>query len=308
MKFSNRLCCCLLSTSLLSIAAPPLDAQELEPRRWSHLPSGGNFLGGGPAITRGDIFFDPVIRAEDAELDMDTSVIKYIHSFEFFEKSARVSVQQGHQNGVWSGLLDGVPTTLQRVGLTDTVLRFAINLKGAPPLSGQDYQAYRGSQSGETIVGLGLAVQLPTGEYFDDKLINLGSNRYTFRPQIGAVHNRGNWSFEGTASVWLFTDNDEFFGGNRIEQNPLLFLQGHAIRNFPQGHWMGLSVGYGYGAETTINGLDQDNRREDWAWALSYGFPLATGSSLKLVYAGTETKTLTGLDSDSFIVAFSLTF
>lgn len=280
-------------------------AQELEPRRWSHLPTGGHFFGGGPAVTRGDIFFDPVIRAEDAELDMLTTVLKYIHSFEFFEKSARISLQQGHQNGVWSGLLDTVPTTIQRVGLTDTVVRFAINLRGAPPLSGRDYQAYRGAQDRETIVGLGLAVQLPTGEYMDDKLINLGSNRFTFRPQFGVVHNRGKWSFEGTAAVWLYTENDEFFGGNKLEQDPLLFLQAHVIRNLQAGAWVGLSLGYGSGGESTINGIDKDDRKKNVVWALSYGLSLSPRSSLKLVYARTDTKTSTGLNSDSFIVAFA---
>ncbi len=280
-------------------------AQELEPRRWSHLPTGGHFFGGGPAITRGDIFFDPVIRAEDAELDMVTTVIKYIHSFEFFEKTARISLQQGHQNGVWSGLLDTVPTTIQRVGLTDTVVRFAINLKGAPPLSGRDYQAYRGAQDRETIVGLGLAVQLPTGEYMDDKLINLGSNRFTFRPQFGVVHNRGNWSYEATAAVWLYTKNDNFFGGNKLKQDPLLFLQTHIIRNLQAGAWAGLSLGYGSGGESTINGIEKDDSKKNIVWALSYGLPLSPRSSLKLVYGSTDTRTSTGLDSDSLIIVFS---
>ena len=290
---------------LLVLDAPPGAAQELEPRRWSHLPTGGHFLGGGPLFTRGDIFFDPVLRAEDAELDMDTVVLKYIRSFEFFDKSARVSIQQGQQNGTWSGLLDGVPTTIRRVGATDAQLRFAINLKGAPPLRGQEYLRYRGSTRSETIVGLGLVIQLPTGEYFDDKLLNLGTNRYTFRPQLGVVRSWNNWTLEGAASLSLFTDNDEFFGGDRLEQDPLLFIQGHLIRSFSNGRWLGLSLGYGSGGEATISGVDKDDKRKDVGWALSYGFQLGPASALKIAYAGTNTRTNVGLDSDSLLVTFS---
>ena len=290
---------------VLLLEAPNSAAQELEPRRWSHLPTGGHFFGGGPLATRGDIFFDPVLRAEDAELEMDTVVLKYIRSFELFDKSARVSIQQGHQNGTWSGLLDGVPTTIRRVGATDTQLRFAINLKGAPPLRGQEYLRFRGSASNETIVGLGLVVQLPTGEYFFDKLLNLGTNRYTFRPQLGVVRSWNSWTLEGTVSLSIFSENDDFFGGDQLEQDPLLFLQGHLIRNFSNGRWLGLSMGYGNGGEATISGVDKNDRRKDVGWALSYGFQLGPASALKIAYAGTNTRTDVGLDSDSLLLTFS---
>ncbi len=47
------------------------------------------------------------------------------------------------------------------------------------------------------------AVQLPTGEYMDDKLINLGTNQYVVRPDVGLVHDRGRWSIE-TGAVASF--------------------------------------------------------------------------------------------------------
>lgn len=301
LTFPVKTSCLIIMVATLSF---PLFAQDLEPRRWSHLPTGGHFLGGGPVVTRGDILFDPVIRAEDAELDMNTVALKYIYSFQLLDKSARVSVQQAHQHGTWSGLLDGEPTTVKRVGATDTVVRFAVNLIGAPPLAGEEFMRYRGSISPETIVGFGLVVQLPTGEYYDDKLINLGSNRYTIRPQFGIVRSWREWSLEATAAVSIFGDNDDFFGDVRLEQDPLFFLQGHLIRSLGNGRWMGLSLGYGAGGETTVNGLDKDNERDDLAWALSYGFALGQ-TAIKLAYAGTHTRAETGLDSDSLVLTFS---
>jgi len=79
----------------------------------------------------------------------------------------------------------------------------------------------------ETIVGVGLAVRLPTGQYMDDKLINLGENRFVFRPQVGVLHTRNHWTVEGTAEVAFHTDNDDFFNGKKLEQKPLYILYGN---------------------------------------------------------------------------------
>ena len=59
-------------------------AQELEPRRWSHLPTGTNFAGGGYVYTEADISFDPVLRIENVEMEMHTLAVKYIRTFELF--------------------------------------------------------------------------------------------------------------------------------------------------------------------------------------------------------------------------------
>jgi len=178
-------------------------AQELEPRLWSHLPVETNFAGAAYAYTEADISFDPVLRIENVEMEMNTWAVKYIRTFALFEKSARIEFTQGFQKGRWSGLVNGVPSSIKRSGLSDSFLRFAINLYGAPPLKGKEYAAYRASADVETIVGMALAVQLPTGNYMDDKLINLGTNRYSFRPQLGVVHTRGKWSIEATGAACI---------------------------------------------------------------------------------------------------------
>ena len=108
-------------------------------------------------------------------MELHTWAVKYIRTFELFQKSARVDFTQGYQEGRWTGLVDGVPTSIKRSGLSDSLLRFAINLYGAPPLEGKEFVAYRARVDVETIVGTALVVRLPTGDYMDDKLINLGN-------------------------------------------------------------------------------------------------------------------------------------
>jgi len=281
-------------------------SQELEPRRWSHLPTGKNFAGGGYVYTEANILFDPVLRIENVEMEMHTWALKYIRTFELFQKSARVDVTQGYQEGRWTGLVDGVPSSIKRSGLSDSVLRFAINLYGAPPLEGKEFVAYRAKVDVETIFGTALVVQLPTGDYMDDKLINLGTNRFTFRPQFGVVHNRGKWSMELTGAVWLYTDNDDFFNGNKLEQDPYYTIQTHLIYTFRPGFWTAASAGYGYGGESTVSGVEKNDRRENLAWALSFGFPITRQLGVKVIYLATRSQKSIGQDTDSIGGAFSI--
>ena len=78
-------------------------ADELEPRRWSHLPINTNFFGIAYAYTDADIGFDPVIKLEDVTMELDTWAAKYIRTFALFDKTARIDLLQAYQKGHWSG-------------------------------------------------------------------------------------------------------------------------------------------------------------------------------------------------------------
>lgn len=283
----------------------PCLAEELDPRRWAHLPIDTNFVGTGYAYTKADIGFDPVLKIEDGQMELHSWVAKYIRTFSLFEKSARIDLTQAYQDGRWTGRLDGVPTTVKRSGWADTLVRFAINLYGAPPLQGKEYAVYRVATEVETIIGAGLSVQLPTGEYMDDKLINLGTNRFTFRPQLGVVHSLGKWSVETTGAVALYTENDDFFNGRKLEQDPLYIIHSHLIYTFRPGVWAGASVGYDCGGKSTVDGERKDDRKQEVAWALSLGFPVSRHLGVKVAYIGSRTQESTGIDSDTFIVGLS---
>ena len=148
----------MLWGSATMFLSSPAIAQELEPRRWSHLPIGQNYASLNYARTKGDIAFDPVLGIEDAKADVGTVLVGYVRSFELLGKSARIEVRQAWQHGQWSGLVNGVPRVIERDGLADTIVRAAVNLVGAPPLSGQAYGAYRAANPVETTVGAALVV------------------------------------------------------------------------------------------------------------------------------------------------------
>ena len=149
-------------------------------------------------------------------------------------------------------------------------------------------------------------VHFPTGEYMNDELINLGTNRFTFRPQIGVVHNRGKWSMELTVSVWLYTDNNDFFNGNRLEQDLYYTSQIHLVYTFRPGLWAAASVGYGYGGQATLNGVEKNDRRENLSWAFSFGCPITRQLGVKVVYLASRSQKTIGQDSDSIGAAVSI--
>jgi hypothetical protein len=265
-----------------------------------------NFGGFAYARTEADIFFDPALLVEDADMNLDTWAGKYIRTFELFEKSSRIDITQAYQNSEWTGILDGAPASTTRNGLSDTFVRVAVNLHGAPPLRGKAFGAYRSNATVDTIVGAGLTVRMPTGDYEKDKLLNLGQNRFAFRPQLGITHTSGKWISELTGEAAFFTKNDEFFDGNTREQEPLYILHGHLIHTYKPGQWASVSVGYDYGGENTINGEDKDDRKQDIAWKLSYAHPINRALGIKVSYLGTRTQETTGFDSNT--LAGSLTF
>lgn len=293
--------CCIALCLALSCSA-----QDLQPRRWSHLPIDSNFGGVAYAYTNADVAFDPVLLLEDVSLELQSFPLKYIRTFNLAGKSARIDWVQAYQDADWNGLLDGDPARATRSGWSDMSLRFAVNVIGAPPLSGAEFAQYRATVQSETVVGLAMEVQLPTGQYFNDKLLNLGTNRFTYRPQLGAVHRRGKWSAELHASSWIFTDNDEFFNGNALEQNPLYTIQGFVDYTFKPGLWTGGGIAYGVGGESTINGISKDDPRDSILWGLTLGYPISKQVGGQVTYLAQRTQTAVGVDSDSVLAALSV--
>ena len=294
-----------VAAAVLLSAVRPAAAQDLEPRRWSHLPSGLNIAGAGYAFTAADVFFDPVLGLEDVTLDQHTAVLKYIRTFALLDRSARAEIAVPYQDAHWKGLLQGSPAEARRQGWADPIARFAVNLVGAPALSGAEFAAYRAGHPRETVVGLGLSMQAPLGEYFEDKLLNLGENRFTWRPELGIEHMSGKWISEITGSTSFFTDNDDFWNGNRREQDPLHFLHGHMVYVIRPGLWAGGGVGYAAGGESTVNGTPKDDPKGILLAGATVGVPVSRAVGIKFTYLRARAQEDTGSDSDSLIVAAS---
>ncbi|MDX1379932.1 MAG: transporter [Xanthomonadales bacterium] len=298
----------LLLAAALLFAAGPACAQDLEPRRWSHLPIGLNVLGLGAGTTDGEIFLDPVLQIDDGEVEYFSFGASYVRAFEWLGRSNRIDVRLPYARGRWEGSRAGEPISTRRHGFADPSLRWSIALYGAPPLSGREWQAYRAANPVTTTVGAAITVVLPWGEYFPDRLINLGSNRYIVRTQLGVLHQRHEWQFELTGSMSWYEDNDDYFGGRLLERDPLAFLQGHLIRDLGKGRWISASGGYSWGGETAVDGNLSNNNDRTRFFALGYGFPLSPRQAMKITLVHADTNINVGARTNSLLLGWSVSW
>jgi len=288
------------------ISTAQLQAQDMEPRRWSHLPTDLNIVGFGLVVTEGEIFFDPVMKIEDGKFELYSLGSSYIRSTDWFGKSSRIDIRVPYSYGRWEGLVDGEYQSTRRHGLRDPRIRLSVSLYGAPPLKGKAFMDYRMSTPVSTTVGAALSITFPLGEYFPDRLINLGGNRYVIRPQLGVLHQRGPWQFEVTGSVAFFTENDEYLVDYSLEQNPLLFVQGHVIRALRKGMWTSFSAGYTWAGENQLDGKDLGNNDRTKYFALSFGMPVGPHQNMKLTYVNADTNVVIGSTSNNLALSWSL--
>lgn len=281
-------------------------SQDVEPRRWSSLPLEFKFIGAGYGFTSGDIFFDPVLEAEDATIEVNSLLATYIQPFKIGSRLARIDVRIPVGFVHYEGLLNGEPATLNRSGFLDPRVRISVNLVGPPALNLKELQQYFGEHPVNSTFGLSLGITVPIGQYFEEKLINLGENRFVFRPQFGLLHNWRSWSYELTGSIYLFTNNNNFFEDGLRKQDPIYTLQTHLIKRFPSRFWGSLSLAIGHGGESIVNHVPKKDNRTDLIGALSVGFPLVKGQNLKIVYLHAEALADSGADTDSFILGWSI--
>lgn len=303
--FSKKSRLLFLLTALFLFLANPVQAQDLEPRRWTHLPVGLNVLGAGLASSSGNILFDPALLIEDADYDLSIAGLSYVRAFDLFGKTARVDVVAPFVKGRWEGLVDGVDTTVRRKGLADPWVRFSVNLYGGPALKSKDYMQYRSEKQVHTTVGAGISVIVPVGQYSQEFLINLGNNRWVIRPQLGVLHQRKKWQFEVTGSVFLYQTNKEFWKETVREQAPLWFVQSHIIYNLNPKWWTSLSMGFAHGGRSTINNAAKLDDARTSFMALGLGFNINRSQGLKVAYLRSRSNTSLGRDTDTFSLGWS---
>jgi hypothetical protein len=264
------------------------DAQEAEPRSYTNTPIGLNFLIAGYVYAQGKIAFDPSTAIADTKFHSNTEVLAYVRSFDVGGQSAKFDVIVPASSFSAQGIVNGQPREREMSGLGDPRFRVSFNLLGAPALSAKDFANYKQ----DLIVGVSLQVSAPLGQYDDSKLLNLGNNRWSFRPELGISKAWGPWTFEVAPSVTFFSNNTDFVGGNTFAQAPIYAVQGHVLYNFPSGVWMALDGIYFAGGRTALNGVKSDNEQASTRAGFTLALPIDTHNSLKLsASAGITTRT-----------------
>ena len=276
-------------------AAAPAPAQELEPRLLSNAPTGTNFAILGYAFSSGNTLLDPAVPIDDLDSNLHTLVAAYVRSFGLAGMNSKVDVVLPFAFGDWNAVFEGQDTTRSIDGMGDPRVRLSVGFAGAPALDWGSFADYRQG----TLAGLSVQAIVPLGQYDPDRLINLSSNRWTFRTLVGLSQAMERWVIELYGGAWFFTRNNDFFGGETLDQKPLYTAKTHIIYLFPRGRWLALDVGYGVGGRTTISGDERDTRISTFRFGATLAWPIGLGHTLKFV-AATAVRVERGPDFDLF--------
>jgi hypothetical protein len=289
----------LLLLSAIPLLAVKAWAQELEPGAYQNAPIGVNVAIVSYGFSHGNVLVDASLPIEGANARVHGLGVGYLRTFRLFGLSAKADGGVAVSHARFEGVVDGEFRTREPTGLTDPRVRLLVNLLGAPALDPSDYARYRQ----RTILGVSVQVALPLGQYDPDFLINLGANRWGFRPELGVSHARNRWLFEGAVGSWLFTENDDYFGDRTLRQRPLYYAKGDIIYNFRRSLWASFSYGVANGGETEIDGVPRNNLQRNNRVGVALSLPLARTSSLKFAYTSGLTTRL-GADFDSITVGY----
>jgi len=256
-------------------------AQDLEPRAYSASPIGTNFLAAGFSRSTGSSSLDPSAPITGLNAAIDTYSLGYDRAFDLAGRSASAAIQIPYRDGNVSGQVEGQNEHVSRSGLGDLRIRLATNLLGGPALTPAEFRLRRPT----TTLGVSLVVTAPTGQYHPEHLINISSNRWAFKPEIGLSQPLGNWFAEAYAGAWIFADNDNYFNGHVRSQNPLYTFQLHGGYTFRPSLWLAADATYYTGGETSINGNSSNDSESTVRWGLTLSVPIAAGFSAKLAWS-----------------------
>ena len=186
-----------------------------------------------------------------------------------------VPVVGGHLEGLYLG----ESAEADRFGLGDPRLRMAMNLYGAPSMTPKEFAAYQQ----RTFVGVSLTVAPPLGQYDSAKLINIGTHRWSIKPELGSRSALGRWVVEAMAGAWFFTENDDFFGGRtpragadrRDPGPPDVQVHAHACG------WPGMPTTI-TGGRTTIDGEENFDLQRNSRVGATFSSALGRGQAIRL--------------------------
>lgn len=272
----------------------PLYAQEIEPRAYSNAPVGMNFIVSGFGYSEGGVMTDPSVPLKDAEIEISGIPIAYARILDFWGRSGKFDVIVVHAFVSGSAIVDDELRTRDVSGFTDPKLRLSVNLYGAPALSLKEFKDYQQ----DLVIGASLQVSPPIGQYDSDKLVNIGTNRWSFKPEVGLSKAFGPLTLELAASAKFFTENDEFYGKTKYKQDPIYSGQSNIIYRFNRGVWCSLGGTYYSGGRTTKNGVEGNDLQENTRFGATVAFPVSKSHSIKL-NATTGVFTRTGSDFDT---------
>jgi hypothetical protein len=251
----------LLAIAAISISsfAPPLYAQFTDPRTYTPGPVGVNALEFDYTYARQNASIDTSLVVGSENLALNKGDLSYTRNFGLLGHFAWVNATVPYAS--LSGYIAESNISGSSTGFGDSSFELAGLLKGGEALSAAELARRQRTTS----VGLSLTVSVPTGEYNPDKVLNLGTHRWSFKPEIGVAYPFGadqKWEVDGYINALFFTDNTAYRGIEVLRQEPLPGVEAHFSYTFTHSFWASLDTRYALRGQTNIDGLAQNNSQQ----------------------------------------------
>lgn len=272
---------------------PDVAAQDLEPRQYTNTPIGINVFVAAATRSQGSVLFDPSIELEDGEIEIDGPAFGYARTLAVGRFVGKLDAGLARVCLDGSATLDGERVTRNVCGLTDAKTRLTVNFIGTPA------RPTVGSQPAQRnfVLGASVGLSVPVGQYDTDRLVNIGTNRWATKLEVGMSKGLKRWSAELALAATLFEDNDAFYVGRTRKQDPVYSLQAHAVRVFAQSTWLAIDLTHYRGGQTETGGVLNPNLQSNSRLGFTLGVPLTRRQALK-INASTGVSTRTGSDFD----------
>lgn len=260
-----------------------VSAQDLDPRAYARVPVNTTVLITGFSYSYGGVVTDPTLPVTNIKADVQTPSIGVVHSFSLFKLTSQALVALPYSWAQVSGDVGGQAERITRSGFSDMRLRFSVLVHGAPAATLPELMR----ASRKTVVGVSLSMIAPTGQFFSDKLINLGTNRFSFKPEVALSHPFGNhWLIDAYAGVWFFTRNSSFYPGDAVRtQEPMGTFQAHLSYTIKPTMWVALDATYYTGGKSSVNGTYNDDRQSNSRIGATAVLPVSKRSAVKLSFS-----------------------
>lgn len=257
-------------------------AQDLEPKAYAAGAVGTAFLVAGFVRSSGSVLTDPTLPLTNIEARINGVPLAAGYTFGLFGKLALVTATVPFTWGEVTGQIGEDSRVANRSGLADVRAKFSINLAGNPAMGLREFS----KTPRTTIIGTSLTVITPTGQYTGERLINLGTNRWGVKPEVGVSVPKGHWDVDAYFGLWLFSDNRDFYPGGRVRsQGNVAALQGHVSYTIRPRLWIAADATWYRGGGASIDGGEASGAMNNSRLGATMSFPVGRRQSLKLAYS-----------------------
>ena len=278
----------ILVSIIGSLNANVCDAQDLAPRAYIITPMHSNAITLTSSYFDGSLLLEGAIPITGAKAIVNVAIFSYSHSLRLFGRTANFTGSLPYGVGNLRGTVVGAEALAYRSGLLPASFRLSVNLVGGPAMNLTEFMKWRQ----KTIVGISLRLVPRTGQYDPTKLINLGANRWAFKPELGLSQRWGHWILDAYGGVWLYTTNPEFFSQNQFSpgtnsqtQRPVGSFEGHLSYDFKPRLWVSLDGNYWFGGATSLNGIENSSTlQRNSRVGGTASIPISRHHSIKLSY------------------------